>query len=223
MAKFTNKEDLKALTNIQGRFITEVGEILSIIQNEWLLGGKSSFSLGYFPYWSVLRMTMPVAESIGALLYNKPSTVDNILEFFHNELRNTNENYDKFKFTIVELYRHPLIHSDEMRGITISKTQIGWSVDVSDRMKHLKVIKPDGKRSSYLLHFNPPQFYEDIEGKLKNLIARAEKGEWNGSLAQNYTSWLRLNLNSKDLQKGIKRKSYENILTEIKLLNEESK
>lgn len=222
MSKFTKEHDVKVLKNIQGRLVTEVGEILEIIENEWLSGGKSRFSTGYFPYWSSLRMSMPIAESIGSLLYNK-NTSSNLIDFFQKEMAQINDGYGKFKYTISELYRHPLIHSDEMRGIQINKTHIGWSLDVSDRSKHLKIIKIQKKRSAYFVHFNPPQFYEDIESRLQNLILRAELNEWNGKLAKNYDSWLRLNFNDKDVQKGPKKNSYHNILNEIKLLNKNSK
>jgi len=135
-------DDIKALENIRNRLDSDVIALINLMAEAHLSGKKDNiFSKGHVPHLSLIRMAMPIAESVGALIYNDQSTTQNLLNIFSNELNKQNDNYGKFKNIIVMLYRHPLIHTDEMRAINVEGYHIGWSLDVSNPMKHLKVIK----------------------------------------------------------------------------------
>lgn len=224
MVKFDKDKDVIAFKNILGRLETEVGTMKEVIDQQWLGGRKeNSFGRGHFPYWSFIRMLLPVAESVGALLYSHESTVDNLISVLENEFSELDSNYGKFCHLVVMLYRHPLIHTDELRGVVVNKTRIWWSMDASNLMKHMKVIKRDKSKSTYWIHFNPKQFYEHLVVVLKRLIERAEAGTWNGKIAERYASWTGLNLNQWK-QFGVSKKSYEAIRgKEIKALRKASK
>lgn len=69
------KDDIQALKNIKGR-LDDVKSIMELITSEFMSGKRDSkFAKGHVPHWGLLRMSIPIAESIGALLYDNKSAV----------------------------------------------------------------------------------------------------------------------------------------------------
>lgn len=218
-------EDKAALNNIKGRLESDVISVIDLMGEEFLSGRKDNiFARGHVPHWGLVRMAMPIAESLGALLYENNSTVQNLLDLFENELSVLDERYGEFKNIIVMLYRHPLVHTDEMRSINVNGYHIGWSFDITSSMKHLKVIKVAGKDSVYLVHFNHRQFTDHLMSLLNRLSERADQDEWKGKLAERYVQWTKLDLDDKKQRDkvNVSNKVYEAIRDKEAVLLEES-
>ena len=67
--------DDQAFIQILGRLENDVGSIIRLVE----MGRERGFFPGTAPFWSLVRMTFPVAESIGSLIHGHNSTVRNLL------------------------------------------------------------------------------------------------------------------------------------------------
>ena len=80
------KDDVQALKNIRNRVKNDILSIIDLISSAFMSGkGDSKFVKGHVPHWGLLRMSIPIAESIGALLYDNKSTVQNLTDIFEKE------------------------------------------------------------------------------------------------------------------------------------------
>lgn len=222
-----NKEDdIQALKNIKGR-LDDVKSIMELITSEFMSGKQNGkFAKGHVPHWGLLRMSIPIAESIGALLYDNESTVQNLTDIFENNLSSYNLNYKNLANILIMLYRHPLIHSDEIRAINTSGYHIGWSLDITNPMKHLKVIKFEEQEGRFNIHFDTEEFINDLNSLLDSLIVRAEENEWEGNLGERYVKWTNIDLDDSEQTKKlhIGKSVSEKIRTEeVPMLEELSK
>ncbi len=219
------QEDAEVFRRIQGRLNGEIGGLMDLVDEKFLSGDKSSYyGTGNFPYWSMLRSLLPIAESIGALLYDEPKSGDNLKNLLKNELKRYEEGYAKFPEVIVMLFRHPLIHTDEIRVIKSGRIRIGWSLTAADSMRHMKVTKGD-KRSTYRINFSPRKFYENLSDLLEKCIYNAKKDHWKGVIAKRYIKWGSLNLDdpADTLAKNVSKKSISLIKVEAKKLAPQSR
>lgn len=220
------KDDIQALKNIKGR-LDDVRSIIELITSEFMSGKQDSkFAKGHVPHWCLLRMSIPIAESIGALLYDNESTVQNLTDIFENDLSVYNQNYRNLVNILIMLYRHPLIHSDELRAINTLGYHIGWSLDITNPMKHLKVIKFKDQKGRFNIHFDTDEFINDLNSLLDSLIVRAEKNEWEGKLGERYIKWTNIDLDYSEQTKRPHKGKYvsEKIKTEeVPMLEDLSK
>lgn len=223
---YSKNDDKKVLVNIRNRLETDVIALTNLITEEYVSGRANNiFCKGHVPHWGLLRMTMPIAESIGALLYDNAGPSKNLIDTFSNEFSRLDINYDKFKNILVMLYRHPLVHTDELRSININGYHIGFSLDITNLAKHLKILKVKDKVQTYLIHFNHRQFADDIKSVLNGLIKRSDQNEWEGQLADRYFKWTKLDLDDPEQRKRLKinKTAYDSIKnTEVPLLENAS-
>jgi len=218
------EDDVQALKNIKNRLNNDVLPIIELITSEFMSGKQDNkFAKGYVPYWGLLRMSLPIAESIGALLYDNDSTVQNLRAIFQNDLSSYNLNYRNLANILIMLYRHPLIHSDEIRAINTSGYHVGWSLGITNPMKHLKVIKFKEQEGRFNIHFDPEEFINDLDSLLDSLIVRAEKNEWEGKLGERYVKWTNIDLDNIEQTKklGISKNVCEEIRAKEIIMLEE--
>ena len=210
------QDDINVLQKINEELLL-VSDIDDLISKEYLEGQNNSiFSNGKVPYLGLLRMTMPIAESIGSLVYDNESSIKNLL-YVLKKLSKNNEGYGKYKYILIQLYRHSLIHSFSVKSILIGKLKISWSLNKDDYSEHLKVEVKKGNGTVYIIHFNPSKFISDLKLYLFDLCILANKKKWKGKLARRYLQKTKLNLNSKrQIQKyNIRPKEINEINKEV--------
>lgn len=160
-------------------------------------------SKDFTPFWVFARTLFPIAESIGALLYKRSST-ENLKNIFLKELSVYNPKYGEFAALVALIYRHSLIHQDELRNVCYKDYLISWEVSyhyphISSSTKHLELSKSASSEKSLSLHFDLRQFYED----LLRLCEDKSKINFSGLIAQRYNEWMvyELKEGSKDLNR----------------------
>ncbi len=97
--------DQQAFQQVLGRLESDVGTILQLV-------GQSK-NVGYFPntapLWALVRMTIPIAESTGDLIYRNRSTVQNLISVLENDFEAVRPGAYKGKANILALlFRHSL-------------------------------------------------------------------------------------------------------------------
>src|SRR5262245_47225771 len=109
--------DKEAFQQILGRLEGEVGTMLKLIE-------VGRIEKGWFPntapFWSLVRMMFPIAESIGDLIYRKESTVQNLQSVLNTNFEAVRPGYAENSAVITMIYRHSLIHQDELRSLKTS-------------------------------------------------------------------------------------------------------
>lgn len=154
----------------------------------------------YSPFWLLVRSMMPIAESIGDLIYRNDSTSKNLEDLIENELAEVRPIYKGKGALIAVLYRHSFMHQDEPRSLYCGNITINWSVAFYDGSSHLKTSDKDRRRRSCTMQFDLRSFYEDLQQVLQNCI---KSGPRKG-VAKRYNSWTFLNIESTDHSTGRK-------------------
>lgn len=171
--------DAQAFEQMSSRFCEEVGGILGRLPVP-----------GPVPFWSLMRMMFPVAESLGDLIYRKDqSTAQNLRSVLENEFEAVRSGYRSKAATLAILYRHSLTHHDELRTIAAKGREVGWRVSGADDANHLRVHHhlTDNLIS---IEFQPRAFYTDIV-----LVCEAAgRLTWGGQVMRRYNGWMALDL-----------------------------
>ncbi len=217
--QISKNPDAIIFQSMKNRLNDDVGGLMDLLSDEFLLGnGKSKFANGKYPHWALIRMIMPIAESLAVLIYGDGGTRQNLLNLLEKDLSKYDINYKNFANVFILIYRHSLTHSDLLRGVICNGIQIGWSVGKTDTMMHLKVTR--FKDSQYLLHYNHVRFFEHLNLLLNELIIRANRNEWNGKIIERYKKWENINFEDKDVRKRYKitDEEYKTILSEVNLI-----
>lgn len=102
----TVRSDVQAFRHISQRFQGEVGGILERID----------FTRGPVPFWSLVRVMFPVAESLGDLIYRRDdATALNLRSVLETDFEAVRPGYRGKAALLALLYRHSLTHHDELR------------------------------------------------------------------------------------------------------------
>src|SRR5260370_30140871 len=72
---------------------------------------------GTAPFWSLVRMTFPIAESIGDLIYRHDNPVRNLRSVLDREYEAVRPGYECQSAALAKLSRHALTHQDELRSL----------------------------------------------------------------------------------------------------------
>ncbi len=115
--------DAQAFEQILRRFSDEVGSLLALVDRSKLDG---TFFPNTAPFWALVRMMFPVAESIGALIYSNSSTVKNLRGVLEKEFDAERPGYAGKSAAIAFLYRHALTHQDELESQQSGGRELGW-------------------------------------------------------------------------------------------------
>jgi hypothetical protein len=115
---------------------------------------------GHFtvPFWSMARMLFPVAEALGDLMF-LGKTTDNLLHALE-ALEDVRPGYRGKAAIIAVLYRHPLVHTDELRILRSGERFAAWSLSFKEPTGHLKVEKI--RADTIRISFDLTTFYEDL-------------------------------------------------------------
>jgi hypothetical protein len=179
--------DDQAFRQVLKRLEDECGAIVRLVEKHKGQGGFPNTA----PFWALVRMLFPIAESIGDLMYrNDKSTVNNLTSVLANEFEVVRRGYNRMANILAVLYRHSLTHQDEMRGLLTGGNEVAWIVSYGVKAHHLEVKKcPVG----ITLQFDTCGFYDDIVDVCKAAIPKA----WGGLVRDRYNSWLTLDLDGK--------------------------
>jgi hypothetical protein len=177
----TVSADEQAFQQISARFQDEVGRIISSVD----------FVHGPVPFWALMRVMFPIAESLGDLIYQADdASAQNLCSVLKNEFESVRTGYAPKAAILTLLYRHSLTHHDELRTIVSGGKEVGWMVNGAKDTNHLSVrVIPAG---AYVIEFQPRAFYSDIV----DVCTQAAERSWEGRVMARYNSWMRLDLGS---------------------------
>lgn len=207
--------DKEAFQKILDRLQGDVGRLMDLV--DVFNNKQDDIKEQIFPFWAFTRMLFPIAESIGDLIYHNlhengtPNTSQNLIDVLKNEFEDARNGYKKSANIIALLFRHSLVHTDEMRKLVYEKKQIsvGWTIGFGVLLNHhLEIRKNDGGLN---LRFDLMAFYEDIVKVCKKAQVKAIAGTWNGVITTRYKSWLELKLDDTKL-------SHQKAINEIEVL-----
>jgi hypothetical protein len=179
--------DDQAFQKVLERLENEVGTMLGLIDTGKLEKGLFP---GAAPFWSLVRMTFPIAESIGDLVYRHDSTVQNLRLVLEHDFEAVRTGYADKSAALALLYRHSLTHQDEMRSLQTGGRELGWQLSYRYGADHLRVTNHGP--TLWSLHFDTTTFYEDMVAVCRALIGRT----WNGAVMDRYNSWLTYDLDA---------------------------
>jgi len=174
--------DEQAFRQILRRLDEEVGAIFRLVEEAKQQKGQWPKSA---PHWALVRMTFPIAESIGDLIYrNDNSTVQNLRSVLENEFDAARPGYRGKSAVLALLYWHALTHQDELQSLLTAGRELGWWLSYGDTKGHLSVTQQGN--SFWMVHFDTIAFYNDIGTVCRTAMGR----QWNGSVMNRYNAWL---------------------------------
>jgi hypothetical protein len=186
--------DDQAFIQILGRLENDVGSIIRLVE----MGRERGFFPGTAPFWSLVRMTFPVAESIGSLIHGHNSTVRNLRAVLEHEYEAVRPGYAGKSAALALLYRHALTHQDELQSLQTSGRELGWVLSYGDPARHLRVTQ-EGP-ALWILHFDTTTFYENTVA-----VCRAARGQtWGGVATTRYNAWLTCDLDTEEQNQGVR-------------------
>lgn len=178
--------DAQAFEQILGRLRGEVGKLL-----ELATGAKQRGEFGTSaPFWAMVRMMMPIAESLGDLIYQKDSTSSNLISVLEHEFEAAHTGYRGRAAVIAVLYRHGLTHQDELRCLKTEGRELLWHLSFGLTSDHLRVTSNGA--GAWWLHFDLHAFYRDLVAVCESCLAR----RWGGNVKERYNSWLEHDLDA---------------------------
>jgi hypothetical protein len=176
----TVESDDQAFRQILGRLRGEVGKIIELIGESKTRGGFPDTA----PFWALLRMTFPIAESLGDLIYGGKTGV-NLQSILANEFDAVRPGYRRIAATLAVLYRHSLTHHDEPRVLLTGGKDIVWYLGFGKREIHLQVIKVF-RHNSVDVRFDTTAFYDDLVAVCEGQIGKHSDGK----IRDRYNGWL---------------------------------
>jgi hypothetical protein len=188
------QSDEQAFRQILGRLEGEVGTTIGLIVE----GKQKGLFPGTAPYWALMRMMFPIAESLGDLIYQTSSTAANLQSVLENELETVRTGYKCKAAILTMLYRHSLTHHDELRVLETRTKKIFWVVSIGGPTDHLKVSRPASDVVS--IQFDTTAFYSDLVTVCREMIAK----QWGGQVMMRYNGWLTLDLEKKEVKERSK-------------------
>ena len=189
----------EAFERVHTHLTNDVGTILTLIEACRGSGAKPDFT----PYWALMRMMFPVAESLGDLIYQTPNqTAQNLKKVLETQFQNVRGKYSGKAAILTQLFRHSLTHSDEPRTLMAGTKEVGWTVTYNSRGSHLDVTHPSP--NIVLIQFDVTAFYDDLESVCLNAMDE----ETDPKIVSQYNSWLTLTLNPQ-------KRTHEEAITEI--------
>ena len=144
------------------------------------------------PMFALARMTFPIAESLGDLIYRNDHTTENLRNILSNELDDVRRGYKANAACLATIYRHGLMHTDEMRTLATGTRKLTWLLSWNNpNYEHLHVTNPyPTNMNIYRINFDTFLFYEDVA----KVCTKAMQVDHGGEVKKRYNSWLDLNL-----------------------------
>lgn len=108
------------LEGVKGRLENDVAPYLDLINqiasDSYLKTGKTEV----IGFWALVRMVLPPINAVANALYRGKEN-----DKFCKLLKQLGIAYPRI---VLEMYRHSLMHNDELRGIAYRGQRIGWSI-----------------------------------------------------------------------------------------------
>lgn len=141
------------LKQILDRHENEYIQILNMVID---YNNKSERGLGF---WSLIRMIFPVIESVAFIIgKNKEDFLEENLHVPVGHL-------------VWEIYRHSLMHTDELRYAVYKEKTISWAAHLStENIGHVVEKEFDGNPTT--IHLDIPGLYSDLRDFLISEIAK---------------------------------------------------
>jgi hypothetical protein len=195
MNRIVATSDQDTFQRVLDRLSHEVGTFIKLIPK----GIGKGFNFDWAPLWALVRMTFPVAESLGDLIHRQHSTSNNLKLVLENQFNEARPGYDGKAATLAQLFRHSLTHTDELRVlVTPNGERVGWRLSCFEPATHLNVETP--KPGASQVCFDATAFYEDMV----EVCRRAMGKSWGGNVMTRYNSWLTYPLDaSKPSEKAV--------------------
>ena len=175
--------DKQAFQQILGRLKGEVGTLITVV--------TESKQRGHFPntapFWSLVRIMFPIAESVGDLIYRDRRTAQNLIRVLETDFEAVRQGYLGKAKILAQLYRHSLTHHDELRSLQTGGKECGWVVSFDERAQHLTITRRPPLVS---IQFDTTAFYDDLLAVCRAALAK----NWNGEVKTRYNSWLTYDL-----------------------------
>jgi hypothetical protein len=187
--------DDQAFQQILGRLENEVGTIMRLIE---IGRHEKGLFIGTAPLWSLVRMTFPIAESIGDLIYREDSAVKNLRSVLDREFKSVRSGYAGKSAALALLYRHALTHQDELQSLQTGGRELGWQLSYRGGAEHLRITNHGP--ALWSLRFDTTTFYEDTVAVCRASIGRA----WGGAIMSRYNSWLTCDLDTEQQNQGVR-------------------
>ena len=137
-----------------------------------------------------MRMMFPVADRLAILIYRDHSTSQNLRSVLGNEFEWVRSGYRGKAALLTLMYRHSIMHQDELRAVTGSGKPVGWKLTSSEDDDHLDVSR--ARSGVLLIEFQPRSFFKDI----LDVCRRAQRKKWRGEVMKRYNGWMILDLDS---------------------------
>lgn len=168
---------------IRGRLENDVGRLLEVASKNDI-----------FAFWAFLRMVFPVVESIGDLVFREKSSTNNLKCILKEEFGKHNKAYFDVAALLIILYRHSLIHHDELGIIDFKNFKVSWALQFDwTPHNHLKITREGLDQVS--ICFNIKQFYDDTLKVCNDLYMR---DDFNGEIGERYEKWKTIKLEEAD-------------------------
>lgn len=184
----------EAYEAVKKRLQGDAGRILWII-NDHNAHKKDKIT----PFWAIARMLFPIAEALGDLHFHD-SCGSPLPRIIKDKLNKQNPVYGQLPHTITQLFRHSLMHTDEMRVLRTSSGTMGWQLTLNGESKHLALDPHDD--GTIILTFDLTQFYNDLLWLCDQLKESDQSQDQN--VVKKYNSW-----RIKDITSGKRRSDSE--------------
>jgi len=198
--------DKQAFEKVRDRLVNDAGEIIQLVK-------QVRNSKDWLPWFALIRILMPIAEAIGDLIY-QDSPSQNLVRLFENELVKYKPNYKKVAALIILIFRHSLVHQDEVRSVASQNRTIKWimSFDLPYQKDHME-IKPDPSDPLvYRIQLDLTQFYQDLLDVCKAKINQPTTGA-----GARYEQWRELDID-KELIRNKNNKILNKARQELELI-----
>lgn len=150
---FRSISKIQYLKHILDRFEHEYIQILNLV-TEYNIKHKRGMG-----FWSLIRIIFPVIESV-AHAVGKQKEV-----FLKEDL------HVPFGHLVWEMYRHPLMHTDELGYVVYKGKTISWSTHLGNEGLNHFMVKQENDHPA-TLHLIIPKLYHDLHEFLKKEIAK---------------------------------------------------
>jgi hypothetical protein len=122
--KWTHRRTLKSafLSAVAGRLRNDVGPYFGMIQDVY---ARTRVGVGF---WALARMIFPVIEAVSTVIYRAGSRRGGARE--RQPVRLFRELGFQYPNLAWEMYRHTLMHNDEMATAAYRGRRIGWEIRV---------------------------------------------------------------------------------------------
>lgn len=187
--------DEQAFRQMLERLENEVGTMIRLIE---IGRQEKGFFRNTAPFWSLVRMTFPVAESVGALIHGHNSTVRNLRSVLDAEFEQVRPGYAGKSAVLALLYRHALTHQDELQSLQTGGRELGWRLSYGDTAGHLRLEQHGPELWS--LWFDTTTFYADTVSVCQATASRS----WGGVVMAHYNAWLTCDLDAEDQNQGVR-------------------